>query len=122
LAARPNSEQVDDYTQSSTTDLTLVWLAALVAYATLSLSGQAKAQNATAFRVPGIPNRHKAAGASMLARCIANDDPRKYFGAIEMLFKQQGQLVARTEDTPKVVGAQAGTSDRTHGDVQWGDK
>jgi protein-disulfide isomerase len=69
-----------------------------------------------------FPIDTKAAGASMLARCIANDDSRKYFGAIDILFKQQGQLVARTEDTLKVVGAQAGTSDRTHGDVQWGDK
>jgi protein-disulfide isomerase len=151
-----------------TTALTSVWLAALVACATLSLSGQAKAQNATAayatepvslpdmaigprkapvtiieyssmtcshcaafeqnvlpmlrskyidtdkvrFVFREFPIDAKAAGASMLARCIANDDAGKYFGAIDVLFKQQGQLVARTEETLKAVGAQAGMSDQ----------
>ena len=31
----------------------------------------------------------EAAAGSMLARCIAKDDPQKYFAAIHTLFKQQ---------------------------------
>src|SRR3982074_3672039 len=38
----------------------------------------------------------KAAAASMLARCIAKDDSEKYFGAVEILFKQQDGLMAQT--------------------------
>ena len=34
----------------------------------------------------------KAAAASMLARCMANDDAGKFFGAIDTLFKQQDRL------------------------------
>jgi protein-disulfide isomerase len=54
----------------------------------------------------------KAAAASMLARCIANGDAEKYFGVVELLFKQQDQLMARTKDTLKLVGRTAGMSEQ----------
>ena len=50
----------------------------------------------------------KAAAASMLARCIAGDDAGKYFGAIDLLFKQQDPLMEQTKDTLKLIGKQAG--------------
>ena len=52
----------------------------------------------------------KAAAASMLARCAANGDATKYFAAVDMLFKQQDQLVEHTTDTLKAVGAKFGMS------------
>ena len=54
----------------------------------------------------------KAAAASMLARCIANDDAEKFFGIIDLLFKQQDRLMAETKDTLKLVGKQAGLSEQ----------
>jgi protein-disulfide isomerase len=54
----------------------------------------------------------KAAAASMLARCIANDDAAKYFGTIELLFKQQDQLMEQTKTTLMLIGAQAGMSEQ----------
>ena len=55
----------------------------------------------------------KAAAASMLARCIANDDAGKFFGAIDTLFKQQDLLMAETKNTLKLIGAQAGMSEQS---------
>jgi protein-disulfide isomerase len=54
----------------------------------------------------------KAAAASMLARCIANDDAEKFFGVIDTLFKQQDQLIAHTMGTLKRIGKQAGMDDQ----------
>jgi protein-disulfide isomerase len=54
----------------------------------------------------------KAAAASMLARCIAAGDADKYFGTIELLFKQQEQLMEQTKDSLKRIGAQAGMSEQ----------
>jgi protein-disulfide isomerase len=54
----------------------------------------------------------KAAAASMLARCIARDDASKYFATIEMLFKQQEQLLEQTTTTLKQIGAQAGMNEQ----------
>ena len=54
----------------------------------------------------------KAAAASMLARCIANDDAGKFFGAIDTLFKQQDRLMTDTKDTLKLIGKQAGLSEQ----------
>jgi protein-disulfide isomerase len=59
-----------------------------------------------------FPLDNKALAASMLARCIANDDAGKYFGAVDTLLKQQDQLVAHTTDTLKLIGAQAGMSEQ----------
>ena len=50
----------------------------------------------------------KAAAASMLARCIAGDDAAKFFATIDLLFKQQDQLMEQTMDTLKRIGKQAG--------------
>jgi protein-disulfide isomerase len=53
----------------------------------------------------------KAAAASMLARCIAGDDAAKYLGTVDLLFKQQDQLMEQTIDTLKLIGKQAGMSE-----------
>jgi protein-disulfide isomerase len=54
----------------------------------------------------------KAAAASMLARCIAGGDAEKYFGTIDLLFKQQDQLMEQTTDTLKRIGVEAGMSEQ----------
>ena len=54
----------------------------------------------------------RAAAASMLARCIANDDAEKFVGAIDTLFKQQEQLIAQPKDTLIRIGKQAGLEDQ----------
>jgi protein-disulfide isomerase len=53
----------------------------------------------------------KAAAASMLARCIARDNSEKYFGAVEILFKQQDRLMDQTKDTLKFIGKLNGMSE-----------
>jgi protein-disulfide isomerase len=53
----------------------------------------------------------KAAAASMLARCIARDDAATYIGVVDLLFKQQDQLMAQTKDTLKRIGKQFGMSE-----------
>jgi protein-disulfide isomerase len=53
----------------------------------------------------------KAAAASMLARCIGNGDTEKYFGAVEILFKQQDRLMDQTKDTLKSIGKLQGMSE-----------
>jgi protein-disulfide isomerase len=54
----------------------------------------------------------KAAAASMLARCIASDDAGKFFTTIDLLFKQQDQLLEQTKDTLKLIGKQAGMDEQ----------
>jgi protein-disulfide isomerase len=54
----------------------------------------------------------KATAASMLARCIAGGDAEKYFGTIDLLFKQQDQLMDQTTDTLKRIGVAAGMSEQ----------
>jgi protein-disulfide isomerase len=54
----------------------------------------------------------KAASASMLARCIANNDAGKYFGAVASLFQQQERLMADTVPTLNMIGKQAGMDDK----------
>ena len=54
----------------------------------------------------------KAVVASMLARCIAKDDSEKYFGAVEIMFKQQERLMDQTKDTLKFVGRLNGMSEQ----------
>jgi protein-disulfide isomerase len=53
-----------------------------------------------------------AAAASMVARCAAGDDAEKFFGIIDLLFKQQDQLLAQTLDTLNRIGEQAGMSEQ----------
>jgi protein-disulfide isomerase len=57
------------------------------------------------------PIDNNAFGASMMARCIANDDPDRYFAAIDSLFRQEDQLVNNAMNTLKWVGSQSGMSD-----------
>jgi protein-disulfide isomerase len=53
-----------------------------------------------------------AAAASMLARCIANDDAEKYFGAVQLLFQQQDRLMAQTLQTLQMIGGRSGMNER----------
>ncbi|HKS19578.1 MAG TPA: DsbA family protein [Bradyrhizobium sp.] len=53
-----------------------------------------------------------AAAASMLARCVGNDDPEKYLAVVETLFKQLDRLMAQTKDTLKLIGKLNGMSEQ----------
>ena len=55
----------------------------------------------------------KAAAASVLARCIAKDDAGNFFAVIDMLFKKQDELVAKTKQTLKRIGREAGMSEQS---------
>jgi protein-disulfide isomerase len=57
------------------------------------------------------PIDDNAFGASMMARCIANDDPERYFGAVDSFFRQEDQLVHNAMNTLRWVGSQSGLSD-----------
>jgi protein-disulfide isomerase len=58
-----------------------------------------------------FPLDAKAAAGSMLARCIAKDDPNKYFAVVDLLFKQQNDWAMKnTTDTLTRIGKQAGLS------------
>src|SRR5437870_10086534 len=53
----------------------------------------------------------KAAAGSMLARCIAKDDARKYFAVVDLLFRQQeAWALKNTAETLIRIGKQAGLS------------
>ena len=54
----------------------------------------------------------KAASASVLARCIANGDAEKFFGAIDTMFKQQDALMDQTKETMLAIGKEAGLDDK----------
>ncbi len=54
----------------------------------------------------------KAASASVLARCIANGDAEKFFGAIDTMFKQQDALMEQTKETMLAIGKDAGLDDK----------
>jgi protein-disulfide isomerase len=54
----------------------------------------------------------KAVTASMLARCIAKDDAEKYFGVVEVLFKQQDRLMVQTKETLFSIGKLNGMSEQ----------
>jgi protein-disulfide isomerase len=61
-----------------------------------------------------FPLDEKAAAGSMLARCIAKDDPAKYFTVTDLLFKQQmGWMMKDTTETLTRIGKQAGLSQKT---------
>lgn len=53
-----------------------------------------------------------ALAASATARCIAKDDAPKYFALIDILFKQQNDLVADPLVTINRIGKQAGFSEQ----------
>jgi protein-disulfide isomerase len=56
----------------------------------------------------GFPRNIKDAACEMLARSIANGDASKYFAVIDIMFRQQDQLLENTTDTLKLIGKQAG--------------
>ena len=53
----------------------------------------------------------KAAGASMLARCIAKGDSEKYLAVVETMYKQLDPLIARTRETLTLIGKRNGMSE-----------
>lgn len=54
----------------------------------------------------------KAATASMLARCIAKDDPNRFFAVIDTLFRQQDNWFGKTLEGLTLIGKQAGLSEQ----------
>ena len=57
-----------------------------------------------------FPRDIKDAAGAMLARRIAKDDCVKYFAIIDILFRQQDELLEKTTETLTRVGKQAGLS------------
>jgi protein-disulfide isomerase len=57
-----------------------------------------------------FPLNIKDLACAMLARNIAKDDGAKYFAVIDIMFRQQDQLIEKTSDTLKLIGRQAGLS------------
>ena len=57
-----------------------------------------------------FPLNIKDLACEMLARNIARDDPEKYFAVVDVMFRQQQQLVEKTGETLKLIGRQAGLS------------
>jgi protein-disulfide isomerase len=57
-----------------------------------------------------FPLNIKDLACTMLARSIAKDDSAKYFAVVDVMFRQQDQLVEKTGDTLKLIGRQAGLS------------
>jgi len=53
----------------------------------------------------------KAAGAAMLARCIAKGDSEKYLAVIETMYKQLDTLIAQTTRTLILIGKLNGMSE-----------
>jgi protein-disulfide isomerase len=59
-----------------------------------------------------FPLNIKDVACAMVARSIAKDDAAKYFAVIDVMFRQQDELVKKTTDTLKLVALQAGLGDR----------
>jgi protein-disulfide isomerase len=59
-----------------------------------------------------FPLDQVALAASALARCVAKDDTQKFFTIIDVLFKQQNELVSDALGTINRVGKQAGFSEQ----------
>jgi len=57
-----------------------------------------------------FPLNIKDLACTMLARNIARDDAAKYFAVVDIMFRQQDELVAKTSDTLRLIGRQAGLS------------
>jgi protein-disulfide isomerase len=62
-----------------------------------------------------------ALAASALARCVAKNDPQKYFAVIDILFKQQNELASDAHGTIFRVGKQTGFTDQMIKDCVQGD-
>jgi protein-disulfide isomerase len=52
----------------------------------------------------------KDLACAMLARRIAGADSAKYFAVVDVMFRQQDQLVEKTSDALRLIGRQAGLS------------
>lgn len=57
-----------------------------------------------------FPLNIKDLACEMLARRIAGEDSGKYFAVVDIMFRQQDQLVDKTSDTLRLIGRQAGLS------------
>lgn len=57
-----------------------------------------------------FPLNIKDLACAMLARNIAKDDGAKYFAVVDIMFRQQDQLIKKTSETLKLIGRQAGLS------------
>lgn len=57
-----------------------------------------------------FPLNIKDLACAMLARRIAGEDSAKYFAVVDIMFRQQDQLVDKTSDTLRLIGRQAGLS------------
>ena len=58
----------------------------------------------------------KAASASVLARCIANGNAEKFYGAIDAMFKQQEALMDQTKETMLAIGTDNGLDEKAVND------
>jgi protein-disulfide isomerase len=59
-----------------------------------------------------FPLNIKDVACSMVARTIAKSDAAKYFAVIDVMFRQQDELVKKTTDTLKLIARQAGVGDQ----------
>ena len=57
-----------------------------------------------------FPLNIKDLACAMLTRRIAGEDSAKYFAVVDIMFRQQDQLVEKTSDTLRLIGRQAGLS------------
>jgi protein-disulfide isomerase len=57
-----------------------------------------------------FPLNIKDLACAMLTRRIAGEDSTKYFAVVDIMFRQQDQLVEKTSDTLRLIGRQAGLS------------
>jgi protein-disulfide isomerase len=57
-----------------------------------------------------FPLNIKDLACAMLTRRIAGEDSAKYFAVVDIMFRQQDQLVEQTSDTLRLIGRQAGLS------------
>ena len=57
-----------------------------------------------------FPLNIKDLACAMLTRRIAGEDSVKYFAVVDIMFRQQDQLVEKTSDTLRLIGRQAGLS------------
>jgi protein-disulfide isomerase len=55
-----------------------------------------------------FPLNIKDLACAMLSRRIAGEDSAKYFAVVDIMFRQQDQLVEKTSDTLRLIGRQAG--------------
>ena len=57
-----------------------------------------------------FPLNIKDLACAMVARRIAGEDSSRYFAVVDIMFRQQDQMVKQTSDTLRLIGRQAGLS------------